>query len=570
MRISKSYMIAAGLAGLVFGASSCKKNFGEINTNPNVVITPDVGFLLTYAEERMMTYQYNEWIWESMEQLLRLTQHITTDPYELTSNVNSRYPTFYNDILPNLTEIRRQISLKEDSANYQKVSAVTYVLQVLHGLKVTDMNGAIPYTEAAQARSNGKFDPVYNSQQELLNVFIEQLDNSISVLSDASLANQVNVGGADTYYKGDYTKWTMLANSLKLRIAARLELQDNARAQQLFQQVMQDPTGPITSEENQLTYQSIDYLPFGQGGEIDYRSTRYATTSIVDFMKKGNDPRLPIYFAANSLQGSFEDTLDKYNTSLPAFIDLNDPLVQFQGGPADFTTNPSKATYVKNPFPVGNTNAGNSVTNYFLISTVNKYFFSPKFNKPGGGEYKEVTLTAAETCLLIAEFIQKGYAGSVNTNGTAEDWYKKGVAASIRTMNDIAVVAQSTTGFTGDGTAEIDAYLADADVAFNGTNDLERIYIQQHLNLFRNPNEAFVFARRTGYPKYGSAYYAREPFNETIPRRFWTMDPGETNRPNWEAAMNEQGFTPNAQDLPTLSSQRVWYDKPAPDFGEGN
>jgi hypothetical protein len=332
---------------------------------------------------------------------------------------------------------------------------------------------------------------------------------------------------------------------------------------------MQDATGPIVEDADQLTYQSVDYLPFGQGGEINYRSARFGTTSIIDFMKKANDPRLPIYFEPNGLLGSYQDTLDKYNTNLPAFIDPNDPLIMFQGGPADFTTNPTRAAYIKNAFPVGNNNAGNSVTNYFLISPVNRYFFSPKFNKPGGGEYKEVTVTAAESCLLIAEFIQKGYAGSVNTNGTAEDWYKKGITSSIRTMNDIAVVAQSTTGFTGNGDAEITAYLNDPDVAFNGTNDLERIYIQEHLNFYRNPNEAFVFARRTGYPKYGSAYYARETFNETIPRRFWTMDPGETNRANWEAAMTEQGFTPNAQDLPALSSQRVWYDKPAPDFGEG-
>lgn len=570
MRIIKSYIIAIVIGSLLFSASSCKKNFGEINTNPSVVITPDVGFLLTYAQERMITYQYNEWIWESMEQLLRFTQHITTDPYELTSNVNGRYSAFYNDVLPNLTEIRRQVSLKADSANYQKVNAVTYILQVLQGLKVTDMNGSIPYTEAAQARSGGKFDPAYDAQPELINTFLAQLDNSISVLSNSGLANQVSLGSADTYYKGDYTKWVMLANSLKLRIAARLELQDNAKAQLLFQQVMQDATGPITSEDNQLTYQSIDYLPFGGGGEIDYRSTRYATMSIVNFMKKANDPRLPIYFAPNSLVGGFADTLDKYNTSLPSFIDANDPWIQFQGGPADGTTNPTVATYIKNPFPVGNTNSGNSVSNYFLISTVNKFFFSPKFNKPGGGEYKEVTLTAAETCLLIAEFIQKGYAGGVNTNGTAEDWYKKGVTASIKTMNSIAIVAQSTTGLTGDGAADIDAYLADADVAFNGTNDLERIYIQQYLNLFRNPNEAFVFSRRTGYPKFGSAYYARETFNEPIPRRFWTIDPGETNRANWEAAMADQGFTPNAQDVPSLSTQRIWYDKTAPDFGEGN
>ena len=39
---------------------------------------------------------------------------------------------------------------------------------------------------------------------------------------------------------------------------------------------------------------------------------------------------------------------------------------------------------------------------------------------------------------------------------------------------------------------------------------------------------------------------------------------------NWNAAMQEQGFTPNAQDLPTLSTQRIWYDKASPAFGEGN
>src|ERR1044071_9307225 len=100
MKLIKSYIIAAAIGTLLLFASACKKNFGEINTNLSVVITPEIGFLLTFSQERMVTYQYNEWIWESMEHLLRFTQHITTDPYELSSNVNSRYPTFYNDVLP--------------------------------------------------------------------------------------------------------------------------------------------------------------------------------------------------------------------------------------------------------------------------------------------------------------------------------------------------------------------------------------------------------------------------------------------------------------------------------------
>src|SRR5690348_3967308 len=101
MSKQKTYILCILLIGAVLTAGSCRKGFGEINTNPSVVTKPDVGFLLTYAEDQMMKYQYTEWIWESMEQLLRFTQHVTTDPYELTSNVNTRYNAYYQQILPN-------------------------------------------------------------------------------------------------------------------------------------------------------------------------------------------------------------------------------------------------------------------------------------------------------------------------------------------------------------------------------------------------------------------------------------------------------------------------------------
>src|SRR6478609_10868624 len=167
MTYHKLYKTGALLLCIIAIMGSCKKDFGEINTNPSIVIKPDVGFLLTYAEDQIMKYQYTEWIWESMEQLLRFTQHITTDPYELTSNVNLRYNTYYLQILPNLVEIRNQIAGKPDSVNYRKMGAVTYILQVLHGLKVTDMNGSIPYRQAANGRSQGLFNPEYNTQQQL-------------------------------------------------------------------------------------------------------------------------------------------------------------------------------------------------------------------------------------------------------------------------------------------------------------------------------------------------------------------------------------------------------------------
>lgn len=563
-KILSKYTLPAILIICISGFISCTKDFGSINTNPSVVIKPDVKFLFSYSEDRLATYKGTEWVWESMEQLWRFTQHITSDPYELSNNVNTRYGAFYNSILPNLFEIRRQINSKEDKDAYQKMAAVTYVLQILQGIKVTDMNGSIPYTEAEQGRYDGNYSPVYDTQTKLFDTWLKELDDAISVLENNSLPNQQTYGSSDIYYKSDWNKWIMLANTLKLRIAARLENEDKNKTQSIFQQVMGDAIGPISNDDAQLSYTSVDYIPFGTGGDIDYRSPRYASVSIMKFLKASSDPRLPIYFEQNGLQGSFRDTLNKYGVTLPSFIDINDPLIMYQGGPADWTTNPTYASYIKNPFQVS------TASKYFLISHINRKFFSPRYNGNTSGQFTDVMVSNAESCLLVAEFIQKGYAGSVNTKGTAEDWYIKGITSSIKTMNNIAIAAESTTGFSGNGTSEINAYLDDPQVKFNGANDLERIYIQEYLNFYRNPPEAFVFCRRTGYPKYSSTYYARETFNEVIPRRWWTIDPGEVNRTNWSGALQEEGFTPLAQDAATLNAERVWYDKKAPAFGQGN
>src|SRR5690606_23681139 len=140
---------------------------------------------------------------------------------------------------------------------------------------------------------------------------------------------------------------------------------------------------------------------------------------------------------------------------------------------------------------------------------------------------------------------------------------------SIRTMNTIAEVAMSTTAFDGNGEAVINEYISQPEIQLNGQNDLEKIYIQEYLNFLRQPNEAFVFCRRTGYPRYGSDYYSREPFNEVVPRRFWLNDPGEVNRENWLEAMEQQDFTPLSQDVIDLNTERIWYDINAPAFGGG-
>jgi hypothetical protein len=550
------YIILATLTGLL--SNSCTKDFENINVDPSIVSDVDVRYLFTSSCEKLQTVRSGEWTWEDLEQFLRVSQLLTAQAYELQGSVNTRYNYYYTYILPNLFEMRRLIDNKTDKDKFQKIYATTFIIQVYQGLRVTDVNGSVPYTEANQGRDFAKYDPVYDNQKTLYDTWLGELNNSIQVLG-SSLADQVSFGNNDVFYKGDWTKWIKLANSLKLRIAARYQNPDETKAAQIFNEVMTDATGPFSSLDDQMTYNNPNYMPFTSTGYmIDYRSVRYAIETVVDYMKSTGDPRLGIYYSQNDLVGSYKDTLTKYGKTLPSWCDLNDPLIKYQGGPADFQSNPEKSTYFSNQFDAGGANR------WWLISTINRTFFAPQIGN-GSGKFVDVMVSYAEVCLHIAEFIEKGYGSGF---GTAKEWYDKGVLASAITMNNIASVANSTT--VSDISALVATYLTNPKVALDGTDNLEKIYIQELLNFYRQGNEAFTLVRRTGYPKFGSTLLAREPVPETLYRRFWLLDPGEVNRANYNAAMSEQGFTPNDQSMSALSTQRIWFDINSPEYGEGN
>lgn len=545
-----------------FLTGSCTNDFEKINVNPTVVSDVDVRLLFTSSLVPMQTSRGGEYWNEGFTHFLSAAQLVTGQSYQVsTTAVNSRYKLFYSSVLPNLVEIRRLISLKEDKQRYEQIHAISYIPQVMMALKVSDMNGSIPYTEANKGRDEGIFNPKYDTQETLFNIWLKELSDAITVLQN-STADQINFGPNDVFFKGDVTKWIKLANGLKLRIASRIQNQDPEKAATIFKEVMADPTGTLNSRADELVHANPTFYPFGiDGYNIDIYSRHYAVGSAIEFLKSSDDPRLGIYYDKNSLTGSFTDTLAKYSKSLPSWINKADPLIMYQGGPADFQSKPEISTYFVNPLDAGGANR------YQLISTVNRKFFAPTVDR-GSGNVVDVLFSYAETCFHIAEFIEKGYGAGINTQGTVADWYNKGVRASTEMMNEIAIAANSVS--YSDLEAIINRHLANPKVKLDGTNNLEKIYIQSLLNFYRDPNEAFTLARRTGYPKYNSNLLAREPISDPVlPRRWWTTDPGQVNHENWMAAMKDQGFTPNDFTVALLNSERIWFDKKSPDYGNG-
>ena len=124
--------------------------------------------------------------------------------------------------------------------------------------------------------------------------------------------------------------------------------------------------------------------------------------------------------------------------------------------------------------------------------------------------------------------------------------------------------------------------LATDGVSWDGS--MEKIYLQQLMNFTMMPNEMFVTARRSGYPKVGSTLLPMVDFGSSfartaIPRRFEFTEPAPTDIMHdiRLANLKEQGFTPGTNQsgpgfnaTTVLNTERMWQDKNAPQWGEGN
>ena len=119
---------------------------------------------------------------------------------------------------------------------------------------------------------------------------------------------------------------------------------------------------------------------------------------------------------------------------------------------------------------------------------------------------------------------------------------------------------------------EIDALLAKPAYTLNGTDDLEKVYIQQYIHFTNTPGDPWTTVRRSGVPKAGSSYLAWEDFGVgNIPRRVMISSPetADLDFSIWDAYYKAAGITTGVNTASVLSSERLWFDKNNPNYGAG-
>ena len=626
----KSLALGLCTACLALTVGCSESDYADINTDPSKVTKGDPIFLFTQAQVEYQPFDYLLWFYDGA----------------YTSKFVQAYTpaASFNDLFNKMAELggvgSQSIKVKlyeneinsvlssmpaDKAAQYTHLSAMANALSVYMALFDTDLFGSRPYSEAARARLDGTLTPKYDSQPQLFDQWLKELDADLEKLKVTT--TQIAVGNSDLAYNGDAAKWVKFINGIKLKIAVRLLHQDKARAIKIAEEVG-------AADANVMKDITDDYVynkgTGGDGGNNTYGTDNsvnlgVSSKNVIDFMRRNKDPRMLVMFTKNDfnsevIQAFFDAqargdnncaipkyVLDQVNYTTDAkghkhFVSWKgdgEPWVRYHGLPigiklsddAQYTGDNNYFVATRWKVTDGDKSKTYSPLSYFneeLVRGRVDYTFptAPKGKVVQDVEDNplyEMTLSAAEMNLYLAEFKLLG----ANLPRAAADYFKTGVEASALAYNRMATLNKipyydkahcndpKDEPVTYDSTA-IKTMMTSADYQLTGNRDadLEKVYIQLYLHFYYQPLEQFVTARRSGVPKVGSTlipWVALKP-SKDIPRRFYIAqpEPSDKMRAIIEAAMREQGFSfTDGQNPDVLNAERVWYDKGAPNFGEG-
>lgn len=542
--------------------SGCKKeSFVKENTNPEIITSIDPGKEFLNATLQMHNqrfeayYDFYRRIMPWMQMDVAQTGNSTTLVTDV-GNFGTRYGIFYPTLGAQIGDLHYIINSMPDEqkAGYVYMSNIADILKIYYAFYVSDIFGSIPYREAFQARYGGTVTPVYETQQELFALWDSSLNAIATTLSSSQSTTQISLGANDLYFGGDISKWIKVANALRLRIAFRLTKRDEATAKSIFADVLSNPTQMESNEDSWAFLASPAlYDIYRSAGDWDI-STFKAPRPTVDYMIKNSDPRIRDYYEKNNytqenLQVAIDSGIYKPGT-------VWNPQ-QYVGAPISPDSAQGKYKSWFTPKTV------NGTLILDTISFLKRRLWNADYNG-GTGIVTTPVINYADYCFMRAEIAARGY---VTTGGSAEDWYNKGVEASILFW-DTAANNAKTEDYTAVTATEISNYLNAPDVKFNAAKALEQIAIQSYINFEKQPNEAWALYKRTGMPNSSTALANEDIVIDgavkQIPRRAALSLPA-SNDPNYankQAAIEEMQQDPGFGNGPTDVFGRVWWDAP--------
>ena len=438
----------------------CTKDFEEINTD---VTRPDpskadanslYGGAVSNGLMRAFEFQRVQALYTDLygQHFATSAVYFPTDRYGYnTTWLEAGWNTFYPRDINNLVTIINSTSATADQ------KAIARIWKVFLFSRYVDLYGDIPYFNAAMPSKPQVFD----AQKDIYYDFFKELDEAHTTLTASTATSAYN--NQDPIYgasQGTHIAlWKKFANSLRLRLAIRINKRDAAKAKTEGEKAIAQGTF-IANTDNALSRVSATAPnPLNQiSGFNEFRMSASMESLLVGY----TDPRLPEYFS----------------------------VVTF---PAAAATKPYNGV-ANGLLPAQLTGANSNAQ----LSNIGPRFLG--INQPTN---PIIVLTYAEVCFNKAEAALIGW--NVGTN-TAEQWYNLGIEASLRQFG-ISTAATITAYQTSVSTPVVPDGLSRAistlPVKYSAVSAeaLEQINLQKWLAVFPDGFEAWANFRRSGFPQ---------------------------------------------------------------------
>lgn len=407
------------LAFVALAGTSCQESFLDINTNPNTLPTASPNYVFTNAlntsaanivtPNEIGSYWSGQWT-QSNGYIISTTQFA----YNFTNGDFNYWDGYYD----NLQDYQFVID-NADKYDQKFLKGPAKVMKAFLFQQLVDMYGSVPYTDAL--KGSAVLAPKFDDQKAVYESLITLLDEALTDMKANTFASAFT--GSDLVFKGNTTKWSQFANSLKMRIL-------------IHQSRISGRDTYIKTEINKIVSQGSGFIngeDVGSGGSGFYLATagkmnpiyeRWGYNAAGTRQALNNYPRIT-QFLVNNLKSS-SDTLrlkriayavGNENTAAPGVSVRAEIAANYSGTPFGASSG----------YLPANTSA-----------------VGPSLIVRGAFDRPIIFMTAAEVQLLLAEAKQR--YSDVTLPNTAQAYFEEGIKQSFRVLGANTAGAEAFKG----------------------------------------------------------------------------------------------------------------------------
>lgn len=474
---------------------SCKKNFLDINKDPNNPIRVEVSKLLPTAQNSLgNALAIGNGSLGGLSQILSVYTHqLSTrenqDQYGTTGTafyIGTAWTTMYQGTFENLEQIIKIAGANDD----RQYVGIAKILKAYGYSQFVDAFGDIPFSESNRLDSSIRY-PKFDDDATIYPKLFTLLDEAIADLNNTTALNLNKPKTDDVIYGGNVARWIKAANTIKLKLYTQIRKVKNVSVE--VTQLLSDPTKLINATNESFL------LPYGPNGSTDDRNPGFGDYTATQ--------------RSNHVSPWFYETLKGYRPN-HFTTDIPDPRVPYYfynqirkttvtPDPTEYRDSAFVSIYFGSRGPNRDRNAQN------IISLMGIYPVGGRYDDGQGGVANAASgtgaapyrfITYADRLYIEAELIQTGFApgdGKTKLQAAITESFKQVdyvITTYIKPAQTVPALAGTTpvTNYIGSIIAQYDAATP--------AKQLEMIMTEKWIASFGSAVDQYSDIRRTGYP----------------------------------------------------------------------